>query len=248
MSEKYTTGELAKLCGVTVRTVQYYDTRGILVPSQLSEGGRRLYDEADLRRLKVICFLRGLGLSIDAISRLLAEEDPAGVIFLLLDQQEQELRQQRDEMQEKLDRLTGLKRELRGAQDISVESIGDIAKTMSDKQKLKKIHRTMILIGLPISILQWAGIMLLILKGIWWPLVLWAVLALPAVFFMTRWYFRVVAYLCPKCHRVFQPGFREFFFAGHTPYTRRLTCPHCERKGYCVETTAEIEESPRAAG
>ena len=26
---KYTTGELAKLCGVTVRTVQYYDTRGI---------------------------------------------------------------------------------------------------------------------------------------------------------------------------------------------------------------------------
>ncbi|MFR7719055.1 MAG: MerR family DNA-binding transcriptional regulator [Lachnospiraceae bacterium] len=27
---KYTTGEIAKLCGVSVRTVQYYDTRGIL--------------------------------------------------------------------------------------------------------------------------------------------------------------------------------------------------------------------------
>ena len=40
---KYTTGELAKLCGVTVRTVQYYDTRGILIPSELTEGGRRLY-------------------------------------------------------------------------------------------------------------------------------------------------------------------------------------------------------------
>ena len=35
---KYTTGEMAKLCGVTVRTVQYYDTRGILIPSALSEG------------------------------------------------------------------------------------------------------------------------------------------------------------------------------------------------------------------
>ena len=34
---KYTTGEIAKLCGVTVRTVQYYDTRGILIPSELSE-------------------------------------------------------------------------------------------------------------------------------------------------------------------------------------------------------------------
>ena len=45
---KYTTGELAKLCGVTVRTVQYYDARGILIPSELSEGGRRLYSEDDL--------------------------------------------------------------------------------------------------------------------------------------------------------------------------------------------------------
>lgn len=37
---KYTTGELAKLSGVTVRTVQYYDTRGILIPSELTEGGK----------------------------------------------------------------------------------------------------------------------------------------------------------------------------------------------------------------
>ena len=34
---KYTTGEIAKLCGVSVRTVQYYDERGILIPSELSE-------------------------------------------------------------------------------------------------------------------------------------------------------------------------------------------------------------------
>ena len=45
---KYTTGEIAKLCGVSVRTVQYYDSRNILVPSELSEGGRRLYSEEDL--------------------------------------------------------------------------------------------------------------------------------------------------------------------------------------------------------
>ena len=56
---QYTTGEIAKLCAVTVRTVQYYDKRGILVPSALSEGGRRLYSDDDLSRMKVICFLRG---------------------------------------------------------------------------------------------------------------------------------------------------------------------------------------------
>ena len=77
---KYTTGELAKLCGVTVRTVQYYDSRGILVPSELSEGGRRLYSEEDLKRMKIISFLRNLGLSIEMIRQLFSEEDPAGVI------------------------------------------------------------------------------------------------------------------------------------------------------------------------
>ena len=85
---KYTTGEIAKLCGVTVRTVQYYDTRGVLVPSALSEGGRRLYSEADLRRMKVICFLRELDLPIDSIRQLLSEEHPERVLTLLLEQQE----------------------------------------------------------------------------------------------------------------------------------------------------------------
>ena len=51
---RYSTGEIAKLCSVTVRTVQYYDTRGILIPSELSEGGRRLYSEDDLKRMKII--------------------------------------------------------------------------------------------------------------------------------------------------------------------------------------------------
>ena len=44
---KYTTGEIARLCGVTVRTIQYYDSRNILVPSELSEGGRRLNSEEE---------------------------------------------------------------------------------------------------------------------------------------------------------------------------------------------------------
>ena len=81
---KYTTGEVAKLCGVTVRTVQYYDNRGILIPSELSEGGRRLYSEEDLRRMKIICFLRDLSIPINTIAELLEEAHPEHVIDLLL--------------------------------------------------------------------------------------------------------------------------------------------------------------------
>ena len=64
---KYTTGEIAKLCGVSVRTAQYYDSRNILMPSELSEGGRRLYSEDDLKRMRIICFLREAGLSYERV-------------------------------------------------------------------------------------------------------------------------------------------------------------------------------------
>ena len=55
----YTTGELAKKCNVSVRTIQYYDERGILVPTDLTERGRRLFSEEDVATLETICFLSG---------------------------------------------------------------------------------------------------------------------------------------------------------------------------------------------
>ena len=110
---KYTTGEVARLCGVSVRTVQYYDDRGILTPSELSEGGRRLYTDDDLKRLHIICFLREIGLPINSISVLFAEQKPENVISILLEQQEQVLRGELSERQAKLDLLEGIKRELK---------------------------------------------------------------------------------------------------------------------------------------
>ncbi len=240
---KYTTGEVAKLCGVTVRTVQYYDTRGILVPSELSEGGRRLYSEDDVKRMKIICFLRELGLPIDAIGQLLSEEDPGSVISLLLEQQEGVLRQEIGEREEKLRKLSELKARLKSVDSFSVESIGDIAHTMTGKKELKRIHTTMLLTGIPLGVLQWSSIILWIRKGIWWLFLLWAVVAVPYGVILTRWYFRKVAYICPQCHTVFKPSFKEAFWARHTPATRKLTCTSCGHHGFCVEVAAGPEET-----
>lgn len=231
----YTTGEIAKLCGVTVRTVQYYDARGILVPASLSEGGRRLYSEDDLRRMRVICFLRELGLPIDAIGKLLREEDPGSVIELLLQQQEAALKEEIGAQTEKLEKLETLRRELKSAGEISVESIGDIACTMTNKKNLKKVHLTMILSAIPLSLLEIAGILLWIFKGIWWVFALYVLVAIPWGIVISRYYYKSVSYLCPQCHTVFRPSFKEMFWARHTPKTRRLTCTHCGHKGFCVE-------------
>ena len=236
---KYTTGEIAKLCGVTVRTVQYYDTRGILIPTELTEGGRRLYSEDDLKRMKIICFLRDLGLPIDSISQLLSEDNPGSVISLLLEQQEATLREEIGEREEKLSKLEELRLGLKNVREFSVESIGDIAYTMTNKKKLKKIHGTLLVTGIPFSVFQWVSIILWITKGLWWLVVIWAVIGIPYAILISRYYFKNVAYICPQCHTVFQPTFREAFFANHTPATRKLTCTCCGHHGFCVEVAKE---------
>lgn len=231
---KYTTGEIAKLCGVTVRTVQYYDTRGILTPSKLSEGGRRLYSEDNLKRMKIICFLRELDLPIDAISQILKEEHPEKVISLLVEQQETILSEEISEKQEKLAKLREMKSGLNG-KSFSLESISDIAIIMQGKKNLKKMRWTMLFTGIPVTALQWFSIIFWIIRGIWWPFVIWVIVATLWGTIISRYYFKNVKYICPECHEVFKPTMKEAFWANHTPTTRKLTCSKCGHKGFCVE-------------
>lgn len=236
---KYTTGEIAKLCGVSVRTVQYYDSRNILVPSELSEGGRRLYSEEDLKRMRIICFLREAGISINRISELFEDAHPEKIISILLDQQETELREEINEQKKKLDIIENMKRELKDIEHFSVESIGDIAAVMKDKNKLRKMRLMMILTGIPVTALQWVSIILWITRGMWWLFIVWVIAAVLYGVSVSIYYFGNVEYICPECHEVFKPRIKEAFWAYHTPKMRRLTCPKCGRKGLCVEVYAE---------
>ncbi len=240
---KYTTGELAKLCGVTVRTVQYYDTRGILLPSELSEGGRRLYSEDDLKRMKVICFLREADLPIDAISRVLKEEHPENLISLLIAQQEAILSDEIAKKQDKLQKLHELKAGLKGRAAFSLESIGDIAIIMESRKKLRNLRFTMILSGIPVTLLQIFAIIWGIARGNWWLLLVWLLVAVPWGILISRHYFRSVKYICPECHTVFRPTLKEAFWANHTPTARKLTCSGCGHKGFCVEIWGGKEQT-----
>ncbi len=239
---KYTTGEIAKLCGVSVRTVQYYDTRGILAPSELSEGGRRLYSEDDFKRMKIICFLRDAGISINSIGELLSEEAPGSIISVLLEQQKELLEEEINERQAKLDILDGIKRELKGIENFSVESIGDIAYAMENKKKIRKLHVILLITGIPLNITQLMTIILWIATGIWWPFALYFLIEILYAMWVTRFYFKRVAYICPQCHEVFKPKMKEAFWAKHTPTLRKLTCTCCGYKGFCVETYGKEEK------
>ena len=71
-------GELAKRCGLTVRTLHHYDQIGLLRSSARSGSGYRLYGRTDIARLHQIQVLRKLGLSLGEIGTWL-DEAPASL-------------------------------------------------------------------------------------------------------------------------------------------------------------------------
>jgi MerR family transcriptional regulator, thiopeptide resistance regulator len=72
---KHTVKQLARLSGVSVRTLHYYDEIGLLRPAQVGANGYRYYGREELLRLQQILLHRELGLPLDAIASLLDDSD-----------------------------------------------------------------------------------------------------------------------------------------------------------------------------
>jgi len=75
MGRYYRVGEVARLTGVSVRTLHHYDRIGLLHPALHSVGGYRMYGESELLRLQQILTLRYLGFPLKRISELLDRDD-----------------------------------------------------------------------------------------------------------------------------------------------------------------------------
>ena len=79
---EYTINQLAKLAGVSTRTLRYYDQCGLLPPKTVRSNGYRIYGEAEVNRLQQILFYRELGVELSEIGRILAEKDFDGLSAL----------------------------------------------------------------------------------------------------------------------------------------------------------------------
>lgn len=67
-------GQLAKMVGITVRTLHHYDDIGLLKPSCRSEAGHRLYATDDIRQLHTIVSLQSLKLSLEDIKNIVKDD------------------------------------------------------------------------------------------------------------------------------------------------------------------------------
>jgi DNA-binding transcriptional MerR regulator len=103
-------GELAKEYGVTLRTLRFYEDKGLLAPHR--DGTTRLYTRSDVARLKLILLGRKVGFSLREVKQMLDLYDPNGSntkqLKLALDKSEKQLtrlEKQRAEMDDAINEL-----------------------------------------------------------------------------------------------------------------------------------------------
>ena len=231
----YTTGEMAKLCNVSVRTVQFYDTKGILHPSDVTEGGRRIYNEDDLRIFRLVCTLKAIGLSLNSIKSVLESELSGKILTILLDEQVKLLAEEIDERQEQLEMINVMKESIRDKAIIPANTILDIEGIMEKKNKVRnKKKLTMIYVGVGVAAASGLLFMAwLVASRIWWGLAVYISVAIISLL-VSAFHLKDSVFICPKCNSVFKPSPRRTFFSTGDYKVRWLSCPECGHKDWCV--------------
>jgi len=141
MNNVYTSGEFAKKANLTIRTIRYYDNKGLLKPSFKDENGKRYYTNDDFTKLQQILLFKYLGMSLDDIKELtVASSDE----FLLLSS----LQIQRKLIEEKIDELRNIHNTINksialieNGNAVDYENMLDLIKTTTIEETFKKQYQ-----------------------------------------------------------------------------------------------------------
>lgn len=98
-TDTLTVGLVARLAGVTVRTLHHYDEIGLVVPSSRTQAGYRRYGRAEIERLQEVLFFRELGFGLEEIRSIVGQPTYDRVAAL---------QRQRELLELQVDRLASL--------------------------------------------------------------------------------------------------------------------------------------------
>ncbi|MEA5039915.1 MAG: MerR family transcriptional regulator [Clostridiaceae bacterium] len=230
--EEYSTGEVASLCGVSVRTVQYYDREKLVCPSSLSEKGWRKYTKADVERLKCICLYKTLGFSLEQIRAVMESDRPLSLLTGTLEAQEQDLTRRIESLADMRRKLRAVCEETECGRMPPLKSVDDLNRLMVQKAAARRafwenvatVGAILSLLGLSVGLAIYRGHMPI-------PLFVIATAALAGRFLCYRG--GQNTYICPECGQKFRISFAYGCLSrSGGAKGRMLKCPHCGHRGW----------------
>ncbi len=236
MPERYTIGEAAKKLQVSTRTLRFYEEKDLVRPAYIKENGYRFYSEEQIRQIELIIFLKELGFSLKQIKMLIQDEHGSQSLELLLKEQYQENQRKIDEISKKQAKIEHLQKiKLLPAVLTNYSGITDI---MRKENRLSALRRKMLFWCILLILGELIGISLLYAFKLQLSVAVIGIATIGAGA-LSKYYYDNVEYVCPNCGDVFIPSFLAFNLAPHTPKFRKLTCPKCGKKSYCLEISRE---------
>ncbi|ANK65518.1 hypothetical protein AYR54_09880 [Loigolactobacillus backii] len=204
----YTTGELAKICGVSIRTIQYYDQKNLLSPDHFNKSGKRIYSNKELQTLRIILGYKQLGFTLKDIRKVMANQQNYAVLELLLDRQITRLDQQIKVLEAQKQSAQYISDTLHNSEPLLENTLDDIDGTMQKNKELKQLHQLLILFGILADLLEIGLLFLGIVNGIWWPMFIGIPIIVFIAGYMTKEYNQNTAYICPNCKTIFKIGLK----------------------------------------
>ncbi|MCI7714508.1 MAG: MerR family transcriptional regulator [Lactobacillus johnsonii] len=236
MSERYTIGEAAKKLQVSTRTLRFYEEKDLVRPAYTEENGYRFYEKDQIRQLELILFLKELGFSLKQIKMLIQDEHGSQSLELLLKEQYQENQRKIDEISKKQAKIEHLQK-IKLLPDVLTNYSG-ITDIMRKENRLSALRRKMIFWCILLILGELIGISLLYVFKVQMSVAVIGITVVGAIA-LAKYYYDHVEYVCPNCGDVFIPSFLAFNLAPHTPKFRKLTCPKCGKRSYCLEISRE---------
>lgn len=118
-----TIGEVSDLLGVSVRTIRYWESRGLVSPARREFSAYRLYSDADITRLQQTLVYRATGMSLEAIGEVLNSHDDT---LTHLKRQRAVLIRKRNELDRMIRALDQLTEDAMGRKQLSVKDVAQI--------------------------------------------------------------------------------------------------------------------------
>lgn len=139
MKRNLKVGDLAKMTGLTVRTLRFYDQIGLFSPSAQTESGHRLYREDDLPRLQQIVSLKEMGLSLEEIRSALEDEQfsPLDIVKMQIAR----IKEQLDTQRKLLDRLEHAAGIMQGQNALSAQDFVKLLQLMKQGNGKRVLER-----------------------------------------------------------------------------------------------------------